>query len=372
MYDSTDKLSFIEDTTQAWSPKIIAEVRQKKYIAYQQGQQQIVGIYYKDNQGNFVILASAADTDGQTQKKNLLQIMGALFIVQILIQFAAGRWFAQRAFHPIQVVNAQVQKISATDLHLRVNANNEKDEIGQLAAHFNSLLERLETSFGLQKMFVANASHELKTPVTNIIGEIEVAVSKDRYAIDYQQTLQSVLVEAERLHHIIDNFLMLANAENNFAMQQTEPVRLDELLFELKEAYIRQQSSVIDLQLSELPDDESRLYFTTNKTLLIHVINNIIQNGLKFSGGQIVICSLHFTPSSVIISISDKGIGIDADKLQHIFEPFFRSPDAGNYEGHGIGLYIAFKITALLGGKLTVESAAGAGSTFNIIFRQKD
>ena len=165
---------------------------------------------------------------------------------------------------------------------------------------------------------------------------------------------------------------MLANAENNFAMQQTEPVRLDELLFELKEAYIRQQSSVIDLQLSELPDDESRLYFTTNKTLLIHVINNIIQNGLKFSGGQIVICSLHFTPSSVIISISDKGIGIDADKLQHIFEPFFRSPDAGNYEGNGIGLYIAFKITALLGGKLTVESAAGAGSTFNIIFRQKD
>ncbi len=143
--------------------------------------------------------------------------MAVLFGVQLLIQLIAGKWFAGNALNPIQKVNSQVQKISATDLHLRVDTDNEKDEIGILAANFNGLLERLEKSFDLQKMFVANASHELKTPVTNIIGEIEVAVNKDRAAEDYKKTLQSVLVEADRLNDIIRNFLLLANAENNIA-----------------------------------------------------------------------------------------------------------------------------------------------------------
>jgi len=370
MYDSTDELSFIKDTGQSWSKKIVDEVREKKYLAYQKNEKQIVGIYYEDNQGNFVILASAIDIDGRLQKRNLLEIMAILFAIQILIQFIAGRWFAQRALQPVQLVNAQVQKISATDLHLRVETNNEKDELGLLAANFNSLLGRLEKSFDLQKMFVANASHELKTPVTNIIGEIEVAISKARTEADHRKTLQSVLVEADRLNDIIRDFLMLANAENNMAMLQTESVRADELLWELKENFSRQPGALVEIQLNKLPEDDAKLYFKTNKTLLLRAISNIIQNGLKFSGGQPVSCSLHFTGDSLIISVTDKGIGIEADKMQNIFEPFYRSSGATNYQGHGMGLYIARKIIELLGGAISVQSQPGAGSTFNIGFKQ--
>ncbi len=119
VYDSTDRQSFVTDTGNNWDKNVINEVRQKKYLAYKSGDRQNVGIYYEDNQGNFVILASATDVYGQERKKNLLKIMVALFGAQILVQFVAGRWFAQRALHPIQQVNRQVQKISATDLHLR-------------------------------------------------------------------------------------------------------------------------------------------------------------------------------------------------------------------------------------------------------------
>ncbi len=370
VYDSTDQQSFARDKEGNWGKNIIDQVRQKKYMTYRENDRQVVGIYYEDNQGNFVILASAVDVEGQKQRKNLLEIMAALFGIQILIQFAAGRWFAQRALLPVQLVNAQVQKISATDLHLRVDTNNEKDELGLLAANFNNLLDRLEKSFDLQKMFVANASHELKTPVTNMIGEIEVAVSLDRTEAEYKQTLQSVLAEAERLHSIIRNFLMLTSAENNIAMQAMEPVRFDELLWEVRENFSRQQGAIIDVRLDELPDDEGRLYVKTNKTLLIHVIGNIIQNAIKFSTGQPVICSLHFTEDSISIRVSDKGVGIDAASLQNIFEPFFRSVDTDQFEGHGIGLYIAKKIIELLGGDITVRSSPGAGSIFNIAFYQ--
>ncbi len=371
VYDSTDQQSFAKDTAGNWNRNTIDEARQKKYLAYRENDRQIVGIYYEDNQGNFVILASAVDVEGQKQRKNLLEIMAALFGIQILIQFAAGRWFAQRALLPVQLVNAQVQKISATDLHLRVDTNNEKDELGLLAANFNSLLERIEKSFDLQKMFVANASHELKTPVTNMIGEIEVAVNKDRTEAEYKETLQSVLTEAERLHSIIRNFLMLTTAENNIAMQTTEPVRFDELLWEVREIFNRQPGgAAIEIQLDELPENEKRLYLKTNKTLLTHVVSNIVQNAVKFSAGKPVVCSLHFTDDSIAIRIADKGVGISADSLQNIFEPFFRSADAGNFEGHGIGLYIAKKIIELLGGDIIVQSHPGSGSIFNIFFRQ--
>ena len=370
MYDSTDKLSFINENNQNWSKQIIDEVRAKRYIAYQENDKQIVGIDYDDNQGNFVILASAVDVYGQQKKKNLLQIMAVLFGVQLLVQLIAGKWFAGNALNPIQKVNTQVQKISATDLHLRVDTDNEKDEIGILAANFNGLLERLEKSFDLQKMFVANVSHELKTPITNIIGEVEVAVSKDRTSAEYKNTLQSVLVEADRLNDIIRNFLLLANNENDIGRQQTELVRFDELLWEIKEIFNREPKTILDIQMAELPEDETRLNVKTNKTLLTLAITNIIQNGIKFSSGKPVVCSMHFTANDIIISITDKGIGIDAETLPHIFEPFYRSTDANTYQGHGIGLYIAKKIIELLGGNITVQSQPTAGSTFNIILPQ--
>lgn len=370
VYDSTDELSFVKENNRNWSKKIINEVREKKYLSYQENDNQVVGISYDDNQGSFVILAEAKDVYGKQRQNNLLEIMAALFVVQILIQFLAGRRFAKNTLRPIQKVNEQVQKISATDLHLRLEGDKGKDELGILAANFNDLLSRLEHSFDLQKMFIANASHELKTPITNIIGEIDVVLSKERQVQDYQKTLYSVLVEADRLNDIIRNFLLLANAENDIAIEQTELIRFDELLWEIKESFNGKANTQLDIQMQELPEDETQLYIKTNKTLLIIAISNIIQNALKFSDSQPVICSLHFNERSIMVRVTDKGIGISSDALQNIFEPFYRSPEANSYQGHGIGLYISKKIIELLNGTISVQSVPGAGSIFNIVFAQ--
>ena len=372
VYDSLNKVSFTRDTTQTWTDEVINKVRREKYLSYREKEKQVVGIYYEDNQGNFVILASATDIYGQQRKRQLLEIMAALFGVQTIIQFAASRWFAQRALFPIQKINAQVQKISATDLHLRLKTGTAKDELGILATNFNSLLERLEKSFDLQKMFVANASHELKTPVTNIIGEIEVALFKERTNDDYKENLLSVLAEAERLKAIITNFLLLANAEANGMAKLTEQVRLDELLWDIKEEFNAQDGVQLQMQFSELPEDESRLCITGNRALLTLAVKNIILNAIKFSKGQPVLCSLHFTAHTAIISITDHGIGMEPADLKNIFEPFFRSPYAIEYPGHGVGLYITKKIIDLLGGQIEVTSEPGQGSIFNIIFKQKN
>ncbi len=370
IYDSTNEIAFTKDSGKHWTKDIIDEVRKKKYLSYKENGKQIVGIYYHDNQGDFVILASAVDSYGQARKHKLLQIMGVLFCIQILIQFAASRWFAQKMLYPIQEVNKQVKKISATDLHLRVKTDSATDEIGLLALNFNGLLDRLEKSFDLQKMFVANSSHELKTPITNIIGEVEVALSRERTSEDYKENLLSVLAEAERLQTIITDFLLLTNAENNPDATVAAPVRIDELLWEIKEDFQTNSVQHIDIQLSSLPEEEKLLYVNANKALLTLAIKNVIQNGLKFSKNKPIVCILHISGKTRSIRIIDQGIGMEPEVLKNIFEPFFRSPSAKEYPGNGIGLYITKKIIELFNGRIEVSSQKGNGSCFNIIFEQ--
>ena len=145
---------------------------------------------------------------------------------------------------------------------------------------------------------------------------------------------------------------------------------MDELMWEITDSFKRQSGTNIDVQLSGLPEDEERLYLVTNKTLLVLAISNIIQNAIKFSEGQPVTCRLHFNNNVITVSVIDKGIGMDADTLQNIFEPFFRSPQASVYPGNGMGLYIAKNIIELLGGSITVSSDIGKGTIFNMTFAQ--
>ena len=166
--------------------------------------------------------------------------------------------------------------------------------------------------------------------------------------------------------------MLLANAEANGMTKLTEQVRLDELLWDIKEEFNAQDGVQLQMQFSELPADEARLCITGNKPLLTLAVKNIILNAIKFSKGQPVLCSLHFTGHTATIRITDHGIGMEQNDLKNIFEPFFRSLSAIEYPGHGVGLYITKKIIDLLGGQIEVTSEPGQGSIFNIIFKQKN
>jgi signal transduction histidine kinase len=367
-YDSTGKQVFLTQEGRNWTPKTIDKVRREKYLEYKKNGKQVIGINYEDNQGDFVILAEAEDVYGKEHQKNLLEILTILFVAQVLVQFLAGRWFAKRSLTPIQKINEQVLKISATDLHLRVTGNKEKDELGVLVANFNDLLSRLEHSFDLQKKFVVNASHELKTPITNMMGEIEVTLHKNRNIEEYKGTLNSVLAEVEHLHNIIQNFLLLANEDNATVIQSAIPLRIDELIWELKDSFKAEANQVLLVEMDISAFDEGALYINGNKTLLLLAFSNIIRNGFKFSDGRPVTCKLSLDTDEISISISDTGIGIEAKELKDIFEPFYRTSQAGIFPGHGMGLFIAQKIIHLFNGKIAVHSKPGAGSVFNISF----
>ena len=368
IYNEKDQSVFIPNTKKYWSTQIINQVRSSGHLSYQSGKKQVVGIYYIDNSGNFVVLASAIDDYGLSKINQLLWILGALFISTLIVVFFLSRLFAQIALRPISRVILEVKSISASNLNQRVGEGNGKDEISELAIHFNNLLEHLEKAFEMQRSFVSNASHELRTPITSIIGEIEVTLSKEREVMDYQKSLHSIFSEAERLKDITDSLLDLAQANFDISQVSNSNLRIDDLLWELRDDWKNKLDHFqLELQFNGLPTDESQLVIRGNKPLLSIAINNVLNNAFKFSNNKKVICRLEHKEKEIYIYIEDQGIGISEKSMQHIFQPFFRAENAREFSGYGIGLSFTEKIISLHRGKIFVDSKLYNGTTFLII-----
>jgi len=370
IYNEGNNPTFIGDDQQFWTTETINQVRQQGKMRFKDGDRQVVGIFYKDNQGNFVIIASAIDQATQVRVQQLLKVMIIVFIIIFLSLLVSGRWIAERILSPLNVFIEQVKLIKSNNLHFRVKEGHNKDEITLLSQNFNNLMEHLEHSFILQKTFVANASHELRTPVTRMIIGAEIALSKERENEEYEAALKSVLEDAEKLENIITALLNLAQADLEYSSSLAEDVRLDELIWQLQAEWRQKKGkNLLHVDMINLPmDNDSVLIIRANPTLLQIAIDNIISNAFKFSDDQEVNCILEVAHNGIIITISDKGLGIPEDKQTEIFQPFYSSTGKASHAGNGMGLYMAHKIITLFNGTITVTSSNSTGTAFKIAF----
>jgi signal transduction histidine kinase len=368
IYDKNDHPAFIKERVVFWNKAILRKVRQDEYLQYQTGKRQVTGVYYHDNSGNFVVMASAIDEYGYRQLQQLCWILVTIFCITLILVFFTSRIFAQTALLPIDKVIKQLKLIGVTNLHKRVDEGGGKDEISELAIHFNHLLQRLEDAFDLQRSFVASASHELRTPVTSIIGEIEVVLNKQRTSEEYSQALHSILAEAGRLKEITNSLLELAQIDFDFSRIPMEEVRMDELIWELREEWMAKTGNrLLEVEMDHLPDDEKMLIVHGNRHLLNIAVNNVVTNAFKFSNfNSKVICRLERTPSNIMVSVTDYGIGIDKSDIDKILQPFYRGHNARGFSGHGIGLYFTDNIIQLHKGNIQVHSILSEQTRFII------
>lgn len=372
VYNESDDIQFVEEDLKVFSsPELLEKVKNKKELRYSEGDRQFTTIFYHDNQGDFVILASAIDKYGAAKLETLRLVMFVCFVFAMLFIYLAGRVFSRKALAPIPEVVNSVKQISASNLHLRVDTGNGKDEIAELAITFNHMLDRLESAFEMQKNFVSNASHELRTPLTAIIGEIEVLLARDRSIEEYKKSLESVLNEAQQMEELANGLLSLAQANLNNVGPVVEPVRIDELLWEIRDNLVKHHPGTPEIKLNfeNLPENCDKLSLTGNKHLLYTAFSNIIENGLKFSGNQPITCNFD-AKKGISINIVDQGIGIAEDELKNIFQAFYRAGNARQFTGHGIGLSLAEKIFKMHGASISIKSGLGMGTSVTVNFPQ--
>ena len=366
IYDDKDQPVFIKDSSNQWPSSVVDVVRSQDELYYNEGDIMKVGIDYRDNSGNFVVMASAVDVYGNANMRQLFWLMFSAFFISIVIMYFLGSLFARIALFPITKIINAVKIIRSSSLDKRLPVKEGKDEINELSVTFNNLLEHLEQSFDAQRAFVANASHELRTPLTSIVGGIEVTLSVEREKDEYKKVLADVLVESEKLNELINQLFELAHA--NIDVNDFHDVRLDELLWQVKDEWShRIPDSKIELHY-HLPEDTRKYTIPGNSHLLFIALGNILKNAVKFSGGDVVICTMYYQDNKAIITITDKGIGIKQEEIPNIFQPFFRGSNTTGHDGVGIGLSLSEKIFRLHNATVHVRSELQKGTTFGIIF----
>ncbi|MCX5894450.1 MAG: heavy metal sensor histidine kinase, partial [Proteobacteria bacterium] len=290
-----------------------------------------------------------------------------LFVLLPLVVFITGiisAFLAKITLNPVDRIIKTVQKTTAENLKLRIPVPTTKDEVQRLAATFNDMLERLEKAFSSQRHFIQDASHELKTPLTILQGELEVTLKKIRSVDEYESVLNSSLEEIKRISKIVEDLLLLARFEDRETALDRREFDINRLLQSaIDELAVLAQHKKITVAFSA----DHTITINGDEQRLKQVFLNILDNAIKYtpSGGTISL-SVSVTSRRVEISIADTGIGIPHTDLPHIFDRFYRIDKSRNSSGFGLGLSIAKTIIEAHQGSISADSVINHGTTFTI------
>lgn len=294
----------------------------------------------------------------------LLLMLGMVAFLTLMLGWLGSNWMAGTVLAPVEALSRTAARVSAQLLGTRVWLDAPYQEFQELAGSFNTMLDRLQRVFESQRRFVADAAHELKTPLTAMKGNLEVALQRARSLEEYRDVLTANLGQVEHLTRLTKSMLTLTQFAGDRPPVEVQPLLLTPLIEEVaNELAVLAEGRGCHLitHLDTVPfvgGDSAQL-----KQLVVNVLDNAIRHTPK--GGTITV-TLKAAPQEVVFSVHDTGFGIPAEHLPHVFERFYRVDSARDREvgGTGLGLAIAQEIALAHKGTLTVESEIGKGSTF--------
>ena len=345
----------------------LQKIRKESEVKLVKNDHEVLGFSFHERNQNLLIVAGAKDVYGIDALKNLRSIVLITFSVNLVIVSLLGWFFSGRVLQPISKIVEEVDNITAANLSQRLNEGNGKDELSKLAQTFNRMLSRLEAAFLAQKNFIANASHELKTPFTVMAGEIEVTLLHSRDNQYYLKILRSVLEGIKRFNKLSTQLLLLAQTSADLPQKRFNPVRVDDFLWEAKKELEQLHPEYRIEILFDLNLTHDSLIVNGDEQLMKVLLINLMDNACKYSEDNSVKVTLTFMSNHTIsIEFSNTGGGIDESELNKIFEPFYRGKLNKKISGFGVGLSLAAKIADLHEGKISVTSSPGKETKFTI------
>jgi heavy metal sensor kinase len=298
--------------------------------------------------------------------RQLAAVLIGLSLTVWLIALFVGRVLCRRALRPVGRLADSARDMDAADLGRRMPIPATGDELEDLSKAFNNLLDRLQESVERQQRFTGEASHQLRTPLTAMLGQLEVALRRQRPVEEYEQVLTTVRYKAEHLRRIVESLLFLTRADADARLPDREHIDLHEWV----PAHLRSWSEhprAADLLTDAVGATGAQV--EVQSVLLGELVNLLLDNACKYSSpGKPIMVRLRCAGPFVELSVQDEGCGISPEEQRHLFTPFFRSADARRrgVEGLGLGLAIAKRVADAFHGELTVTSQPGHGSCFTL------
>lgn len=369
LYNESDNIIF-GNKNEKIAPPVLQKIREQQSYNFLTATNFCHGIFYEDNQGDFIIITKESKTYLDEQLISLLGILALALIVGLIAVVLLSRWLSRVAYKPISNIIKQVNNFTPTTPGTLIESPNTKDELQELTNTFNRLLERISESFVIQKNFVSYVSHEFRTPLTSMQGNLEVFSLKDRNPKEYEELSQKLVLQIRQLEEILNTLMVVSDLRKNIDLNNQ--FRIDELIWEIVEKIsVHYVNPKIDVIIDILSEDENILTITKDRTQLLMALFNIIENAIKYSKKTVDI-RIYKESAYLYLSIRDQGIGIPIEKLANISKPFFRGDNTNRIQGRGIGLSIALRILDKNNIKYEVQSKEGEGTTVIIIFMNHD
>lgn len=300
---------------------------------------------------------------------HIVQSISILLLVLAIVLAAAiglsSSLLARQVFRAIETIVARTRSIRHDNLAERLPALSEHDEIAALVSTLNDLLARLERSFVSQQQFTADASHELRSPLSRLRAELEVTLRRTRSAVDYEEALRSSLTEVERLTELVEELLLLARLDAG-QEQPAAPESAAACALEVIEKFAPfAKAREIRIAVEAMAD----VAVSIPRMHLQRVIGNLLENACKFSPhGGIVRVALRLEGTEALFTVADSGSGLDPAELPHLFERFFRGAQARATDtgGSGLGLALCKAIVMAHGGSIEAGNVPGGGAQFTV------
>src|SRR5579864_1013931 len=318
----------------------------------------------------YVLLAAESLDSIQAELAVVRHVIYFALPLTVLIAGLGGFLLAAKSLAPLRWMAEQARSITDKNLHSRLDIGAAHEELMMLADSFNELLSRLDQSFETMRRFVADASHELRTPIAVIRGEADVALDHDRNSAEYKESLAIIQDEARRLTRLIDDLLNLARADAGHVSLHVEEFYVNDLLAECCRV-IQAKAGAKKIHLEcQCPEDVA---YRGDPELIRRLVLNLLENAIRYTpeGGRVQI-SVEDSARELRIQVADTGIGIPPETATHVFERFYRGDQARSRQngGFGLGLSIVKWIAESHNGSVELSSEPGQGSTFTVLLHR--
>jgi len=366
VYDKDNQIAYGLGTPDI-SVSILDKIRNVKHLSFISGNYLCHGIFYEDNQGDFVVIAKQDKSILEEQVNPLLWILIPLFLIGVLAIILLSRWVANLAYRPFTEAINEVNNISTNDLNVQIKSPQTKDELQDLIDTFNDLLSKISDTVVIQKNFVQYVSHEFKTPLASMLGNIDLFSIKDRSPDEYKQLSEKLMQQIFQMEEILDTLIIISDLKKD--EKESFQTRIDELIWEIidKMKGVHPKSKIL-VHINIDPEDEAIMLVDIDHTQLLIALFNLIENAVKYSQKENVEITLSKNKGKLHISIIDKGIGIPPEKLDHISKPFHRGDNINDVQGSGIGLSLALRIFDKNNIQYKIKSEINVGTQVIVFF----
>ncbi|MCQ9640376.1 HAMP domain-containing histidine kinase [Chryseobacterium sp. WG14] len=345
----------------------IQTARNNKGVQFMSDNSFYYGIFYPDNQGDFVVFVKSPNDSFQSQMIRLSVIMLAVLVLGLLAIYFLSRYLSKVVYKPISNVVERINNVDYNNISTAITSTNTNDEIEDLIKSYNKLFGRISESMLLQQNFINYVSHEFKTPLAAISGNLEVFAQKDRTPEEYKAVVRESLDNVYEIENILNNLLLMSGMTK--LETSHKQVRVDELIwkiYEKLEPKAKEKHSSIKIQLQVIKP--ALLEIPGNETLLYLALYNIVENAVKYSHDTPVVITLSEKDSCLNIEVNDQGKGIPAEDLAKITETFYRGKNVDNIKGSGIGLSLSKSIFDHHNILMKIDSAVNMGTSVLLVF----